>query len=205
VHARGGLVVVDDEHERARHDTQVRASSSVRTCAGNSPTYAARSRRLLMPVAMLFAGGAAVMAWRSAAHETPVAAPSASVVTRSSANVPPDSPARIVVRATAIPPEARLYLDGTQLPTNPHSLTVPADGSHHVIRAEAAGYDAQRQDVLFDENISLVLTLQRAPVEAPRSEPAPRRSSHPAAQKAKCDPPFVIDARGVKKFKPECL
>jgi serine/threonine-protein kinase len=29
---------------------------------------------------------------------------------------------------------------------------------------------------------------------------APRRPSHPA-----CDPPFIIDAAGVKRFKPQCL
>jgi serine/threonine-protein kinase len=47
--------------------------------------------------------------------------------------------------------------------------------------------------------------------QAPRLRPRPAavvsaaRSAEPSAPVAKCDPPYQLDARGVRHFKPECL
>jgi serine/threonine-protein kinase len=43
--------------------------------------------------------------------------------------------------------------------------------------------------------------------EAPATRARPSKRAPPAAtlQAGACDPPYYLDARGIKKFKPECL
>jgi serine/threonine protein kinase len=113
-------------------------------------------------------------------------------------------PAMLSVKFGAVPDSARLFLDDREMPGNPVTLNVPKDGSRHTLRVEAAGYEMRRHEVTYDRDQVLSLTLTPVPTAPPKpAAKEARRASRPA--RAKCDPPYVIDQRGVKKYKPECL
>jgi serine/threonine protein kinase len=113
---------------------------------------------------------------------------------------------QISVTLSSKPDSAQLFVDDRLEPGNPATIRVPNDGSHHTVRAEAQGYGVQRQEITYDRDQSLVLTLAELPHAPVSSAPAKAKVVRGAPRpRAKCDPPYVIDARGVKRFKPECL
>ena len=67
----------------------------------------------------------------------------------------------VELELSAWPPEARLMLDGTPLPTNPYRARVPADDGLHVLRAVAGGLQAKERVITLDRDRSLRLTLSR--------------------------------------------
>jgi hypothetical protein len=76
-----------------------------------------------------------------------------------------------------------------------------------VVRAE--GYEDEVREIRLDQDIEVVLTLR----EATKQEPVPgakKRSmksvtAASARPPARCNPPYEIDDRGVKRYKTECL
>jgi hypothetical protein len=140
---------------------------------------------------------------RSAAVSSPSAAP------------PPTASAQtqqIVVRITAFPLTAKILLDGRPLDSNPYVGFAPPDQVPHRIDAQAVGYAATSSTVTFNHNVEVVLTLVedktaappkhfRYPPKAPPKQP-PDTPRPPT--RSNCDPPFYVDDRGVKKFKPGC-
>lgn len=83
-----------------------------------------------------------------------------------SAAKPVSPETRLDLSITATPESARLFLDGRPLPSNPYRSFFPADHSHHVLRAEAAGFEPRELAVNFDSDATLLLSLIRA--SAPR-------------------------------------
>jgi len=127
-------------------------------------------------------------------------------------------PAAITLNVTAFPAAARLYLDDQPLASNPLFRTVTRDDKNHRIEARAPGYISEGRELRFDENANIVLQLQ--PVEAPPASAS--ASSAPAARPVRvlakpvasqtvtkpsvdCSQPFMMDATGVKRLRPECL
>jgi len=169
----------------------------------------------------------AVMAWKMAARdekdrralEQPAPAPA------TLPEPPEKSPAadRVLIRMSAVPNEAKLFFDDEQLPSNPFARAMTADGSHHVVRAEAAGYATGSTAVVLERDADVVLTLERAKKAEPPappnkggSRPPPPRTSPPPASpppanplpppaKPDCNPPYYVDSHGIKRYKAECM
>jgi serine/threonine-protein kinase len=122
---------------------------------------------------------------------------------------------RIELSISAAPETAVISLDGVPRGGNPARLFVERDGSVHEVRATAPGYDEAVASVRFDRNRTLVLRLSKQPTQqsTPTSSPpaAPELRAPPAHKPAPrtktddCDPPFTIDERGIKRFKPDCV
>ena len=188
-----------------------------------------RSRIAAWVAAALVAVGAGGIGFAKLGHSTRAAEPAtpAAVASPSSANPPaasavptvsapvPPAPARassVTVELSANPARAALFLDGHLLPSNPYTTTLPSDGSTHKVYAEAAGYLPRTIPLTADHDadVKIVLdplrpgTLRAA---APPAPPPPQPSSEASSQSKsnRCSPPYVIDADGIKHFRPECL
>jgi serine/threonine-protein kinase len=86
----------------------------------------------------------------------------------------------IELRIAVAPHSARIYLDDAPLPENPYSARFPSDGAAHRVRAEAAGYRARTELVIFDRTQSVELTLEPS-VEDPSAPAAAEASTKPRA------------------------
>jgi serine/threonine-protein kinase len=167
-----------------------------------TPSRSTRSRRLIAGTVLLAALGAAAFAWSHAESE-PALEPKAVAP----APTPAPAPELLSVTLSSKPDDAQLFLDDRFVPGNPTTLTVPRDGSRHTVRAEAPGYAVRRQEIVYDTSQSVALVLDAlapAPSASPSKTAKTVRRPTPRPL-AKCDPPYVIDARGVKRYKPECL
>lgn len=114
--------------------------------------------------------------------------------------------AEVEIRVRAIPQSAAIYFDDQRLVSNPATVSRRTDGTLHSVRAEAKGYLPRTLQIVVDKGADLVLTLDRAPSFGPRV--APRHVQTDESQGAKppdCSPPYYIDARGIKMFKPGCI
>jgi eukaryotic-like serine/threonine-protein kinase len=125
---------------------------------------------------------------------------------------PPPEPTSIRLRVTAFPGAAKIYLDDQLLPSNPHTQEMPKDAKKHTLRFEAAGYGPEQREVTFERDSEIVVMLPQLPQKPPTVESAKPGVKRPpvsgvikSTKKPGCDPPFVVDARGVKRYKPECL
>ncbi len=170
------------------------------------------------------------LVWLGAGAILAAATAVAVVASRPEPNPAPAAPAPVAappevkdvqVRITAFPATATVFVDGKPVAGNPYSETRPIDGQPHTIRAEAEGHIARSETVTFDADRDIVLVLQQAPKPEPEPEPEAkakppepvkvprvRRAPPPApkpAPRPNCNPPYTVDSRGVKKFKPECI
>jgi eukaryotic-like serine/threonine-protein kinase len=93
---------------------------------------------------------------------TPAPAPAAS----SSAG---GAQAMMELQITAVPTTATIFVDGSRIPTNPYSGKVPLDGMGHRVHAEAKGYKAAGEIVLFSKDTSI--TLQLTPLNGAAATP----------------------------------
>lgn len=132
-------------------------------------------------------------------------------------------PERITLRVTAFPGNAKLYLGGELLPSNPATQSMPRDPARTVMLvAEAVGHERETRIVKLDQDADIVLTLtpvapreklpaakrtHPAKVNAPRVEASapPPAPVVPATSDTDCNPPYFFDERGIKKYKPRCL
>jgi serine/threonine-protein kinase len=157
--------------------------------------------------------------------EPAIGAPTAPPLTSSAPPAPPaltsHAPVapQVTIALSSSPRRATLFLDGRQLPSNPYTSSVPIDGTVHKVRAEAAGYASRTVEVAPDHDTEVVVVLdglpshggQRTPVASPPVVIMPTvdnntSSSNPNASNShKCNPPYFIDADGIKRFKPDCL
>ncbi|MDF2697680.1 MAG: hypothetical protein K0S65_6063, partial [Labilithrix sp.] len=78
----------------------------------------------------------------------------------------------------ASPPEARIFVDGKPLGSNPALGKRPRDGAMHVLRIEAPGHDSREESIAFDRSVLISIELRPSapagPAEAP-SASAPAR------------------------------
>ncbi|HSY22843.1 MAG TPA: serine/threonine-protein kinase [Polyangiaceae bacterium] len=92
-------------------------------------------------------------------------------------------PARMELVVRVVPSFARLSVDGVPA-SNPFSASYPRDGSIHRVEARAPGFDPRIEDVTFDRDATLELSLERhfASAPAPRAvAPASVPDAKPAA------------------------
>jgi hypothetical protein len=112
----------------------------------------------------------------------------------------------VEIRVRAVPQSAALYFDDQRLESNPAAVSRPADGTVHSVRADAKGYLPRTVQIVVDKGADLVLTLDRAQSSGSRAAPRPAQTNESqGAKPPDCSPPYYIDARGIKMFKPQCI
>ncbi len=190
--------------------TRLATTQSTSTLRGQpSSSHPSRTRGPLS-----YAGGALLIAlagvgvWALAARGSAEPA-------HESAPAPVPAPATasqqpLELQVTAYPSTARIYLDGQLLPSNPWAQRLARDGTKHKLRFVADGYETEERIVVFERDSDVVVSLKpsRNAPEASSAEAKPKRPIlRPAAppRKAACDPPFTVDERGIKRYKPQCL
>ncbi len=124
----------------------------------------------------------------------------------------------VSVSIEAHPESASITLDGVPV-SNPYVAERAWDRANHRVRVAAPGFAPEESDVRFDADVRMFRALSPSPANAASATVAAAPSSRPhagaraAASTApaptpaagSCDPPYFLDARGIKKFKPECL
>jgi serine/threonine-protein kinase len=180
-----------------------------------SPAAVPDKRRRLIRRASVAIGsvGIAVVLLLSLRHhrggmETAAKVPSIAPSTQasSSAPTPPSAPRQVEIAVRTLPPSASIYFDDDLLPSNPAIVIRIADGSLHVVRAEAQGYQARAIEIVLDKGADLVIRLDRAAPAPGHPLSTPTGSARASSPSAKdCNPPYYVDAKGIKKFKPRCL
>jgi serine/threonine-protein kinase len=89
------------------------------------------------------------------------------------------APSRIALNLRALPRDARLYLDGELLESNPFAGVFPADSEPHQLRIEANGFVTRSQTIKLDQDSTLDLALTpvaaAVAVDATAALPTPRR------------------------------
>jgi serine/threonine-protein kinase len=212
------VAIMGSDEASARRDTR-----SATEVAPLKPTLQRRGVAIAAG-AILALLGVALLLWIRPRASAPEPSVSSSVGRPAAAvsSAPPSSPpARLgKLRLSAQPAEARLFLDGELLPSNPHERSLPLDGAQHDVRAELRGYVAKDERLVLERDVNLELRLERArPSERVRTPPpVSRRPSAPqpapsqpkaagstAVSGTNCNRPFFIDERGIKRMLPECL
>ncbi len=128
---------------------------------------------------------------------------------------------RVTLRVTAFPASAVITVDGVRAQSNPFADDFAVDDAWHEIVVEAVGHRTVTRRARLTQDTDLVLALDPLPApsasapasaEPPRRALAPspaRRASGPApsasSREPDCASPYYLDARGVKKFRAECL
>lgn len=132
----------------------------------------------------------------------------------------------ITLSISVSPPEAVLLVDGRNI-SNPYFGQRSSDKLGHLIVAEAPGHVTLSRNVQFDRDLAVVMALAPQPERAslpseqpsagalnsldiPRVRPAAKaRSASQPTNTTKstldCNPPFTIDADGVKTYKLQCV
>lgn len=146
----------------------------------------------------------------------------------SSASVPATAqPKTISFEVQALPAGAEIFLDGKLLGTGHIEGTQLAADRKVSLEVRASGHLTERKVITLTRDMSLQIVLAPEPaaaaasVTAPatadssaanaplRSQVSPRAASKPASppsnRAAKCNPPYVFAADGVKTYKPECF
>ena len=171
-----------------------------RSTAGEPP----RSKLWLYAVAFV-ALGLAILAW--GVRQKPERA-------STSVSVPaPAVPHNVSVAIEARPALASISIDGVPVP-NPYTAARPWDGEVHHVRVSAPGFVTEDAQVRFDADVRMFRALSPGPapgVSAALAPPHVHASAHPSASASPsaapvdCDPPYFLDTRGIKRFKPECI
>jgi eukaryotic-like serine/threonine-protein kinase len=136
---------------------------------------------------------------------------------------------QVRLQVVASPLEAEILLDGRPVGQNPWHAELDATARKAHIEVRAPGYVSNVREVDLTQDADLSVRLEAAP-PAPsataaeshgsKSDPSKHgaRSSEksgvirpsfkpavPASPARNCSPPYVLDADGVKTYKPECL
>jgi serine/threonine-protein kinase len=180
------------------------------TASRSTPGEPPRSKLWVYAVAFL-ALGLAILAWGMRSRPG-----------QSNAGLRLAAPAKrsVSVSIEARPTSALINIDGVAVP-NPYSAERAWDGESHRVRVSAPGFLSEETDVRFDADVRMFRALSPVPLAAVSESGAPATASSaparlhgavhaaPPAESAVppgfCDPPYFLDARGIKKFKPECI
>lgn len=158
------------------------------------------------------------IAWQRPGSQPTTIQPQPTTAASAATTVEPAVPEQVHVRITAFPVAAQVLIDGRPQPTNPLSQEFQRDPEREIaVEARAPGHIAERRMVSLGEDAELVIILKAEPQPEEPSTPTPRTRYRPTPaptptptptttkKSAACDPPFLIDPNGVKRFKPECL
>ena len=134
----------------------------------------------------------------------------------------PVQPKTVMFEVQALPADAEIFLDGKLLATNHFSGPRPYAERKVSLEVRASGHVTERKELVLTRDMSLQIVLAadpaatvaraEAPVAAAMDSAVP--SSRVAVQgnartnkkvSAKCNPPYVFAADGVKTYKPECF
>ncbi len=167
-------------------------------------TRLSRAMLALIGSALVVLGVAVWLAWPKPTPHSQVTAPSS-----------------VELRLTAFPAEAQLRWDERLLPSNPYTLRLPLDRRSHELVVTATGFREARRTLQLERDGDVVVSLERvAPLTVPqpsaqapsgstptrkRAGPAAAATAAPAAPATDCNPPYFIDARGIKRYRPGCL
>lgn len=131
----------------------------------------------LVAVAAVLVVVAAV--WYSRVHDHPAGSAAGATL------APPGVP-QTTLSVSASPPDATLFIDDLPLDGNPYKGAFARDGHAHRVRAEAKGFIARTDVVVFDrDEVATTLSLpQRRRVESidPDGKPIPARPPGSAAR-----------------------
>ncbi len=119
----------------------------------------------------------------------------------------------INLRISASPASARVLIDGQSVAGNPANISVVSDGSTHTVTVQAEDYTPRQMSIIYDRDQDVVVALDQVGPATNASQKAahqPRPSSLPAKTSSvitpkDCDPPYYMDERGIKRFKPGCI
>jgi serine/threonine-protein kinase len=137
-------------------------------------------------------------------------------------------PKTILFEVQALPPGAEILLDGKLLGTDHFSGSEPVTERKVSLEVRASGHVTERKEIALTRDMSVQIVLAPDPAAAdarasvptaaadssPTSAPAraqvnPRTTNKSAStsrnRSAKCNPPYVFAADGVKTYKPECF
>ncbi|WP_170229136.1 serine/threonine-protein kinase [Polyangium fumosum] len=147
--------------------TSLTASAAAATSTGSQAAAGPKRGGLLGAVALIAIAAAGVGVF---------------VMTRQPPPAPP-SPATatpvvgdIEVTITVTPPNAKIFLDGKELATNPYVGKFPREDKTHIIKAEAAGFTTRSRDVTFDKDRTIEMVLEQQ-AAAPLATPPPTDTS----------------------------
>jgi serine/threonine-protein kinase len=101
------------------------------------------------------------VATSAAPSNTSTEAASASATASATSSAPASSHDEITASFRADPPEARFSIDDAGVLANPFVGHFPRDGAKHSVRIFAPGYTTKIEDVTFDDDQSLQLSLAR--------------------------------------------
>jgi serine/threonine-protein kinase len=193
------------------------------TASRNASTEPPRSKLWVYAVAFLVLG-VAILGWGLREKPQRAALPSASSTEASRS---------VSISIEARPATASIWLDGALI-SNPYSAERARDGEIHRLRVAAPGFVEEQSELRFDTDVRMSRSLTpvsasadaavaatggsaAAAAAAPASASRPHSSAHPLAAApasatasaspapGSCDPPYYLDARGIKKFKTQCL
>lgn len=221
------------ERQLARSDTlqdlqlaevalpELTSFSNVQMRAGRKRDRFRPGPRLLVPLALMaMTTFVTALFWPLLKELFAQEQPSLPVATASADASPEPTPSTVSLRITAFPRDATLTLDGNRLASNPHSGRLLRDESRlHDLLVEAPGHIPERRRLDLSTDQELVLMLHAAPLPLQQEDRASKRirpkapssaSKSPTVvsseqQKEKCSPPYYYDARGIKKYRRECL
>jgi serine/threonine-protein kinase len=149
--------------------------------SSRSRTAALLAVAALLGVAVL--GGVVAIASKgrhvAPASDESAAAPASALAPPTAAPAAEEATIDLTIKAS--PPEAKIFIDGKPLPSNPVKETRPRDGAMHVLRAEAPGHDPREESIAFDKSIFVTIELRPSPAafEVPSKPPPPRTGKSP--------------------------
>jgi serine/threonine-protein kinase len=73
---------------------------------------------------------------------------------------PPEAVSRVRLKLGARPPQARIFMDGVPLRTNPFEGEFVRDGSTHFVHVAAEGFMSITRSVVMDHNLDMEVSLQ---------------------------------------------
>ncbi len=137
----------------------------------------------------LLAGGAGAFVTRLEPSETPSSSPSVAAAPMTAPTTPTAPHAPLVnLRIAADPEDAELLLDGAKLDGNPFVGQLPKDAALHRLEARAPGRIREARMVRLDQDLNLLITLQReggaraTPVAAAAPAPPPAAEASKSAK-----------------------
>ena len=119
----------------------------------------------------------------------------------------------INLRISASPASAKILIDGRELAGNPVNFAVAGDGSTHSLSIQASEFKSRTLNLVYDREQDVVVALEpNVAATSPSSKQLHQSRPSPASaagglQSAKneCEPPYFVDERGIKHFKPGCI
>ncbi|MFE8600448.1 serine/threonine protein kinase [Archangium violaceum] len=184
----------DEEPSSRRRWTLAAVAAAVVLVVGGAAVVALRSGEAPPPVVPVLTPVVAQPAPPAPPVPEPAAAPAprdtqvalAAVPQEAAQPVPEESPAveEIEFEVEVVPRDARVYLDGKPLPSNPYTGFFPKDDERHELRVTAAGFSALTKKIRFEKDIYLQLNLQRRSFREVEKKRGPAR----VAQKRPVEP-----------------